>query len=118
MRHGNHKYMLKGSRSHRVALMKNLCSEIIDHGKIETTLTKARAMKPFVEKLVTLAKNDTLANRRLAYAKLNNKDAVKALFENVAPKFKQRPGGYTRLLKLADPRLGDAADRAILAFVE
>ena len=118
MRHGNHKYRLSVSPTHRVALMKNLCAEIIDHGKIETTVTKARALKPYIEKLVTLAKNDTLANRRTAYAKLNNKDAVKQLFENVAPKFKQRPGGYTRMLKLADPRLGDASKKAILAFVE
>lgn len=118
MRHGNHKYRLSVDPAHRVALMKNLCAEIIDHGKIETTVTKARALKPYIEKLVTLAKNDTLANRRTAYAKLNNKDAVKTLFETVAPKFKQRPGGYTRLLKLADPRLGDASKKAILAFVE
>ena len=118
MRHGNHKYRLSVSPTRRVALMKNLCAEIIDHGKIETTVTKARALKPYIEKLVTLAKNDTLANRRTAYAKLNNKDAVKQLFENVAPKFKQRPGGYTRMLKLADPRLGDASKKAILAFVE
>lgn len=118
MRHGNHKFIFNVSPSHRVALVKNLCAEMIDHGKIETTITKARALKPVIEKLVTLAKNDTLANRRLAYAKLNNKDAVKTLFETVAPKFKQRPGGYTRMLKLADPRLGDASKKAILAFVE
>ncbi len=118
MRHGNHKYQLSMERSHRVALMKNLAAEIIDHGKVRTTAAKARALKPVIEKLVTLAKNDTLANRRLAYSKLNNAAAVKALFENVAPKFKQRPGGYTRMLKLAEARLGDAAPQAILAFVE
>jgi large subunit ribosomal protein L17 len=118
MRHGNHKYRLSMDRSHRVALMKNLCAEIIDHGKVRTTETKARALKPYIEKLVTLAKEDTLANRRLAYSKLNNADAVKSLFETVAPKFKQRPGGYTRMLKLAEARLGDAAKEAILTFVE
>ncbi len=118
MRHGNHKYRLSVAPSHRVAMMKNLASEILDHGKVKTTVTKARALKPYVEKLVTLAKNDTLANRRLAYTKLNNKAAVKNLFETVAPKFKQRPGGYTRMLKMADQRLGDAAKTAILAFVE
>lgn len=118
MRHGNHKHRLSLAPTHRKALIKNLCAEMIDHGKIETTDTKARALKPVIEKLVTLAKNDTLANRRLAYTKLNNKDAVKTLFETVAPKFKQRPGGYTRLLKMADARLGDAAKTAILAFVE
>ncbi len=118
MRHGNHKYQLNMDRSHRVALFKNLAVEMLDHGKIHTTETKAKALKPFIEKLVTLGKKDTLANRRLAYTKLNNKDAVKALFETVAPKFKQRPGGYTRVLKVADSRLGDGAKTAYLAFVE
>ena len=88
------------------------------HGKIRTTETKCKAIKPFVEKLVTLAKNDTVANRRLAFTKLNNKEAVAALFVNVAPKFKQRPGGYTRILKLAEGRLGDGAKEAFIAFVE
>ncbi|HLW57680.1 MAG TPA: 50S ribosomal protein L17, partial [Bacteriovoracaceae bacterium] len=92
--------------------------ELITHGKIKTTETKAKALKPYIEKLVTLAKNDTIANRRLAFTKLNNKEAVSNLFANVAPKFKQRPGGYTRLLKLSDRRLGDGAKEAIIAFVE
>jgi large subunit ribosomal protein L17 len=118
MRHGNHKFKLASTPSHRKALIKNLCIELIDHGKIQTTETKAKAIKPVVEKLVTLAKVDTIANRRLAYAKLNNKMAVKALFETVAPKFKQRPGGYLRILKLADARLGDGAKTALVAFVE
>lgn len=118
MRHGNYKYRLSVTPAHRQAIMKNLGAEIIDHGRVKTTLTKARALKPYIEKLVTLAKNDTLANRRLAYSKLNNKAAVKTLFESVGPKFKQRPGGYTRLLKEADARLGDAAATAILTFVE
>jgi large subunit ribosomal protein L17 len=118
MRHGNYKYKLSVSPSHRKALMKNLCSELFDHGKIETTITKAKALKPFAEKLITIAKNDTLANRRLIYQKLNNKNAVKNLFETVAPKFKQRPGGYTRILKMADPRLGDAAKKALIALVD
>jgi len=98
--------------------MRNLSIELITHGKIKTTETKAKAIKPFIEKLVTLAKNDTVANRRLAFTKLNNKDAVNNLFVNVAPKFKQRPGGYTRLLKISDRRLGDGAKEAIIAFVE
>lgn len=118
MRHGNHKYKLGVNPQHRKALVQNLCIELITHGKIKTTETKARAIKPVVEKLVTLAKNDTIANRRLAFTKLNNKEAVKALFDTVAPKFKQRPGGYTRLLKVAEPRLGDGAREAYIAFVE
>ncbi|HLT22930.1 MAG TPA: 50S ribosomal protein L17 [Bacteriovoracaceae bacterium] len=118
MRHGNHKYKLGVNPQHRKSLMRNLSIELITHGKIKTTETKAKAIKPFIEKLVTLAKNDTVANRRLAFTKLNNKDAVNNLFVNVAPKFKQRPGGYTRLLKISDRRLGDGAKEAIIAFVE
>jgi len=118
MRHGNHKYKLGVKPQHRKALVQGLCNDLIAHGKIKTTETKAKAIKPFIEKLVTLAKVDTIANRRLAFTKLNNKNAVKALFDTVAPKFKQRPGGYTRLLKIAEPRLGDGAKEAIIAFVE
>jgi large subunit ribosomal protein L17 len=118
MRHGNHKYKLGVKPQHRKALIQGLASDLITHGKIKTTETKAKAVKPFIEKLVTLAKNDTVANRRLAFTKLNNKNAVSELFTNVAPKFKQRPGGYTRLLKLAEPRLGDGAKEAYIAFVD
>jgi large subunit ribosomal protein L17 len=118
MRHGNHKYKLGVKPQHRKALVQNLCIDLIAHGKIKTTDTKARAIKPFIEKLVTLAKNDTVANRRRAFTKLNNKIAVKGLFETVAPKFKQRPGGYTRLLKIAEGRLGDGTKEAYIAFVD
>jgi large subunit ribosomal protein L17 len=118
MRHGNHKYKLGVKPQHRKALVQGLAMELIIHGKIRTTETKAKAIKPFVEKLVTLAKNDTIANRRLAFTKLNNKEAVAALFANVAPKFKQRPGGYTRILKLSEGRVGDGAKEAFIAFVD
>jgi large subunit ribosomal protein L17 len=118
MRHGNHKYKLGVKPQHRKALVQGLAAELITHGKIKTTETKAKALRPFVEKLVTLAKNDTIANRRLAFTKLNNKEAVSSLFAHVAPKFKQRPGGYTRILKLAESRLGDGAKEAFIAFVD
>ena len=118
MRHGNHKYKLGVKPQHRKALVRNLSVELISHGQIKTTETKAKALKPFIEKLVTLAKNDTLANRRIAFTKLNDKGAVNALVANVAPKFTKRPGGYTRILKIADRRLGDGAKEAIIAFVE
>jgi large subunit ribosomal protein L17 len=118
MRHGNHKYKLGVNPQHRKALVQNLAIELITHGKIRTTEIKCKAIKPYVEKLITLAKNDTIANRRLAFTKLNNKEAVKYLFDTVAPKFKQRPGGYTRLLKIAEGRLGDGAREAFIAFVE
>ena len=97
--------------------MRNLASEIIDHGKIKTTQTKAKAIKPYVEKLVTLQK-DTVHNRREAFKKLNNKDAVTKLFTEVAPKFKERNGGYTRIVKLADKRLGDASKMGYIFFVD
>lgn len=118
MRHGNHKYKLGVKPQHRKTLVQGLASDLIKHGKIRTTETKAKAIRPFVEKLVTIAKNDTIANRRLAFTKLNNRDAVNQLFTNVAPKFKQRPGGYTRILKLSEGRLGDGAKEAFIAFVE
>ncbi len=118
MRHGNHRRKLGVKPQHRKALVQGLAQEIIKHGKIRTTDSKARALKPFIEKLVTIAKVDTLANRRLAFTKLNDRDAVNSLFKDVGPKFTKRPGGYTRLLKIAEGRLGDGAKEAILAFVE
>lgn len=118
MRHGRKKYRIGSDPSHRKALLRNLACEIIDHGQIKTTNIKCKAIQPYVEKLVTLAKVDTVANRRLAFSKLNNKDAVKQLFENVAPKFKERNGGYTRILKLADGRVGDNAPMSFIAFVD
>jgi large subunit ribosomal protein L17 len=118
MRHGNHKYKLGVNPAHRIAMMKNLAIEVIEHGKIKTTHTKCMAVKIFVEKLITLAKNDTVANRRTAFSKLNNKNAVNALFENVAPKFKTRNGGYTRVIKTADGRVGDNAKMSYIALVD
>jgi large subunit ribosomal protein L17 len=109
MRHAKHKYKLGVTPSHRKSMIKNLAIEVIDHGKIKTTQTRAKAIRGVVEKLVTLAKIDTVANRRLAYKKLNNKDAVSKLFSEIGPKFKERNGGYTRIVKLADRRLGDSS---------
>lgn len=118
MRHQNHKYKLGVQPSHRKALLKNLAIELIDHGKIKSTHQKCKATQIFVEKLITAAKNDTVANRRLVFSKLNNKDAVTTLFEKVAPKFKERNGGYTRVLKLADGRVGDNASMSYISFVD
>ena len=117
MRHQKRKYRIGTTPAHRKSLLRNLASEIIDHGQIKTTQTKCRAMKSYVEKLVTLAKVDSVANRRTALKKLNNKDAVKKLFEELGPKFKERKGGYTRIMKLADGRVGDNAPMAYIAFV-
>jgi len=118
MRHQKHKHSIGTNPAHRKSLMRNLASEIIDHGKIKTTHTKCQAIRGYVEKLVTLAKVDSVANRRLAFQKLNNKEAVKKLFDEVGPKLKSRPGGYTRILKLADGRVGDNTSMSYIAFVE
>ena len=118
MRHAKHKYKLGVEPSHRKALIRNLAIEVIDHGKIKTTHTKAKAIKGVVEKLVTLSKVDSVHNRRLAYKKLNNKDAVTKLFSEIGPKFKERNGGYTRIIKLADRRLGDSSKMGYISFVE
>lgn len=118
MRHQNRKYRIGTTPSHRKSLMRNLAIEVIEHKKIKTTQVKCRAIRPYVEKLITLAKNDTVANRRLAFKRLNNKGAVKELFEVVAPKFKERAGGYTRVLKLADARVGDNSKMGLIALVD
>ena len=118
MRHQNKKYRIGSDSEHRASLLKNLASAVICNGKIKSTLTKCRAVKPYVEKLVTLAKVDNVANRRRAVAKLNSKEAVKKLFTEVAPKFKTRPGGYTRIIKASDNRLGDNAQIGFLCFLE
>lgn len=118
MRHGKHKFKLGVTPSHRKSMMRNFAIELIDHGKIKSTQTRCKATRIFVEKLVTIAKNDTVANRRLVFSKLNNKAATTKLFAEVAPKFKERPGGYTRIIKLADGRVGDNSRMAYISFVE
>ncbi len=117
MRHQKHKNRLQLKPSHRKSLMRNLASELLDHKRIKTTLPKSKALQPFVEKLITIAKEDNVANRRLAFSRLNNKIAVKNLFE-VAAKMKTRPGGYTRIMKLADPRMGDGAKMSLIELVD
>ena len=118
MRHQKKKHRMGVDSSHRKALLKNLSSELIDHGRIKTTVSKCKAVKPYVEKLITLAKEDSVHNRRVAFSKLANKNAVKKLFEEVGPKFKERPGGYTRILKLPDGRVGDNAKLGFIALVD
>lgn len=118
MRHQTYKYRIGATPAHRKSLMRNLSAELIEHGKIKTTLTRCKAVRSYIEKLVTLAKDDSVHHRRLAFAKLNNKEAVKKLFVEVGPKFKTRPGGYTRIVKLPEGRVGDNAPVAYIAFVE
>jgi large subunit ribosomal protein L17 len=95
-----------------------MAASVIEHERIVTTVQKAKAVKPFIEKLVTLSKEATQHHRRRAFAALRNKSAVQKLFDTLGPRFKDRPGGYCRIVKLAKPRLGDGGQRAILEFVE
>lgn len=118
MRHGNHKYTLGVKPAHREAIIRNLAIEVIEHGKIKTTHARCMALRGYVEKLITLAKSDSVHNRRVAYSKLNNKDAVAQLFNTVAPKFKTRNGGYSRVIKIADGRVGDGAKMSYFSLVE
>ena len=120
MRHLNAGNHLGRTSAHRTAMVRNLAASLIVHERIRTTVPKARNLRPFVEKLVTLAKEPTIHRRRLAKAKLGNKhDAeVKKLFAVLGPRFKTRPGGYTRILKLSKRRLGDGGEQAIIEFVE
>jgi large subunit ribosomal protein L17 len=119
MRHRVKTRKLSRTSAHRKALARNLVAALIEHERIVTTLTKAKAHRPFAEKLVTLAKEKNLHNYRRALALLgNNKVAVAKLFDVLGPRFKERPGGYTRILKLEKPRLGDKAPRAYFEFVE
>jgi large subunit ribosomal protein L17 len=119
MRHRVKTRKLSRTSAHRKALARNLVAALIEHERIVTTLTKAKAHRPFAEKLVTLAKEKNLHNYRRALSLLgNNKAAVAKLFDVLGPRFKERPGGYTRILKLEKPRLGDKAPRAYFEFVE
>ena len=118
MRHRVAGYKLGRTTSHRIAMMRNMAVSIIEHERIITTVPKAKAIKPMVEKLVTLAKDPTLHHRRLAFARLRDKEAVQKLFDVLGPRFKDRPGGCCRILKLAKPRLGDGGERAVIEFVE
>ena len=118
MRHKVAGRKLGRTTSHRAAMTRNMASSLIEHERIITTIQKAKQVKPFVEKLVTLSKEPTLHHRRLAFARLRNKEAVEKLFAVLGPRFSERPGGYCRILKLNKPRLGDNGQRAVLEFVE
>ena len=117
MRHRVAGYKLGRTTSHRIAMTRNMAASVIEHERIVTTVQKAKAVKPFVEKLVTLAKEPSQHNRRRAFSKLRSKQATEKLFGVLGPRFKERPGGYCRILKLAKRRLGDGGERAILEFV-
>ena len=117
MRHQRAGKKLGRDSAHRRSLYANLAGALIEHGRIRTTEAKAKAVKPLAEQMVTLGRRGDLAARRQAIATLRSKDVVHQLFADVAPRFVDRPGGYTRIVKLG-PRQGDAADMVYLEFVD
>jgi large subunit ribosomal protein L17 len=117
MRHGKAGRKLNRTSSHRTAMFANMAASLIEHEQIVTTLPKAKELRPVVEKLVTLAKKGDLAARRLAAARIRNEEMVKKLFETIGPRYQERSGGYTRVLK-AGFRYGDNAPLAVIEFVD
>jgi large subunit ribosomal protein L17 len=117
MRHQRAGKKLGRDAAHRKALYSNLTGALIEHGRIKTTVTKAKAVKPVAEQMITLARRGDLHARRQAVAFLRSKDVVHKLFEEVGPRFKDRPGGYSRIVKIG-PRPGDAAEMAYLELVD
>lgn len=117
MRHGKKNNHLSRRTAHRKSMLANMACSLIEHKRINTTVAKAKALKVFVEPLVTKSKTDTTHNRRLVFTKLRQKEAVAELFRDVAPKVGDRPGGYTRVIKLGN-RLGDNADMALIELVD
>jgi large subunit ribosomal protein L17 len=117
MRHARSGKKLGRDSAHRKALYSNLAGALITHGRIETTEAKAKAVRPYAEKLITLGKRGDLHARRQAMAELRSNDVVHKLFADIAPRFSERNGGYTRVVKLG-PRQGDAAQMALLELVD
>ncbi|WP_009960623.1 50S ribosomal protein L17 [Verrucomicrobium spinosum] len=117
MRHQRKTVKLQRKASHRDALLKNLCKSLIEHRRIRTTLAKAKALRPVVEKLVTLGKRDTVHARRQAFAVLRSKNLVSKLFGEIAVASKERQGGYTRITKLGQ-RQSDSAPMAFIEWVD
>lgn len=123
MRHLKHRHQLGRTKEHRAALMANLASALITHGRIRTTLAKAKALRPFAERIITLAvkakgssPERSLHYRRLAISRIRDRQAVQVLFNEKAGEFTERPGGYTRIYKLGN-RIGDAAEMAVIQLI-
>jgi large subunit ribosomal protein L17 len=114
MRHRNGLRKLNRTSSHRLAMLRNMCNSLIQHEAIKTTVPKAKELRRVVEPLITLGKQPTLANRRLAFDRTRDRDVVSKIFDVLGPRYKTRPGGYTRILKMGF-RVGDNAP---MAFVE
>jgi len=117
MRHGHGLRKLNRTSSHRLAMLRNMMNSLIAHEAIKTTVPKAKELRRVVEPMITLAKEATVANRRLAFDRLRDRDSVTKLFDVLGPRFKARPGGYTRILKMGF-RVGDNAPMALVELVE
>ena len=125
MRHNKHHASLGVTREHRRAMLSNLGAALIKHGRIETTLTKAKALRPFIEKVITKAKKAAVATekkdaihlRRVALTDIRDEGAITLLFNEKVKQFEKRNGGYTRIYKLGPQRIGDAAEMALIEFV-
>ncbi|RDI28453.1 MULTISPECIES: 50S ribosomal protein L17 [Pseudacidovorax] len=117
MRHGLGLRKLNRTSSHRLAMLRNMSNSLIEHEAIKTTVPKAKELRRVVEPLITLAKNPTVANKRLAFDRLRNRDNVVKLFNELGPRYQARPGGYTRILKMGF-RVGDNAPMALVELVD
>lgn len=117
MRHGKKFNHLSRKAAHRDALLSNMTNSLIEHKRISTTVAKAKALRKYIEPIITKAKNDSTHNRRSVFSLLQSKEAIKVLFDEISPKVGQRPGGYTRIIKLGK-RLGDSADMCIIELVD
>ena len=117
MRHKYSGRKLNRTSSHRSAMFKNMMASLIEHEEIKTTLPKAKELRGFVERLITISKVDTVAKRRVVFSRIRSKEAVKKLFSELGPRFKNRPGGYLRIIKCGF-RAGDKAPMAIVQLVD
>jgi large subunit ribosomal protein L17 len=117
MRHGLTGRQLSRNAPHRAAMLRNMAASLLRHETIKTTAPKAKELRRFVEPLITLGKTDSAANRRLAFSRLRDPEVVTKLFDELGPRFKARPGGYTRILRMAN-RAGDNAEMALMALVD
>ena len=117
MRHGHGLRKLNRTSSHRLAMLQNMMNSLIEHEVIKTTVPKAKELRRVIEPMITLAKKPTVANKRLAFDRLRNRDSVVKLFGELGPRFQARPGGYTRILKMGF-RVGDNAPMALVELVD
>ena len=117
MRHGHGLRKLNRTTSHRLAMLQNMMNSLLQHEAIKTTVPKAKELRKVVEPMITLAKTDSVANRRLAFNRLRDRDSVTKLFNDLGPRFAKRPGGYTRILKMGF-RDGDNAPMAFVELVD